>query len=175
MPEGPQGPVDPQFPQQTPPSTDPHERIDGLRAWLSQLDHTVTVRTWILGLLLLLTLAVAVAGLVIGLQARDSQIDAGEINRLDDRIEAVETNIATLQAAAAETLEGDFATVTEELDKLRRQINNLKDSQEATDSELTALNDEITDLTGQISDLETRIDELQEEIDAIEQQPPPAD
>lgn len=174
LPNDPQAPpTDPGQPLPPQPQKDPHERIDGLRAWLSQLDHTVTVRTWILGLLLLLTLAVAVAALVIGLQVRDQQIDQGEIAQLSDRIEAVETQVAQMQAAASDAIETDFATLVEDVEKLQNQVRNLRDASDATDEELTRLDNEIQDLNDTIGELETRIDELQSEIDAIEQQPDP--
>src|SRR5919201_7117576 len=49
----------------TPAPADPHQRIDGLRAWLAQVDRKLGVRTYIGAAIAVLALAAAVAALVL--------------------------------------------------------------------------------------------------------------
>src|ERR671910_2336913 len=61
QPGGPQRP--PQPAAGKPPSVDPHERIDGLRSWLAQVERRVALRTYIGAAIGVLALAAGGAGI----------------------------------------------------------------------------------------------------------------
>src|SRR5215208_627862 len=93
----PPGPQPPQSPAEQPPaapgapggaspavadaSADPHERIDGLRSWIAQLERKLNVRTIAIGVVAVLALAGAIYGIVL---ARDTDKDAATEAQLED-------------------------------------------------------------------------------------------
>ncbi len=154
--------------QASAPEQDPHERIDGLRAWLAQLDHTVTVRTWVLGIVMLLTLAVAVAGLVIGLQLRGDHVGEDDLDDLSARITAIESQVSSLANAPAPTYGDELTQLGDRVDNLARRIRRVDNAQEANGSELGDLDDRVGGLGDDLDDLSGRADDLQSAIDALE-------
>src|SRR5688500_2241646 len=68
------------------PSEDPHERLDGLRAWLAQVDRKVGVRTYAGGAAVVLALAAGIVGVVLALSAKDESATKAEVEALREEI-----------------------------------------------------------------------------------------
>ncbi|HLM32071.1 MAG TPA: hypothetical protein VK326_10470 [Solirubrobacterales bacterium] len=121
--------------------------IEGLRAWLAQLDRTVAVRTWIAAIALVLALAAGGAGVYFGLSAKDESATKDDVRALRDQVETVKRE--TSQAAKE-----SVASVTDRLDALESRVSTIASGQRTSDSELSVVQDDIDDLRSQLADLE---------------------
>ena len=124
------------------------ERIEGLRAWIAQLDRKLSIRSFAGGAALVLALAAGIVGVVLALSAKDESATKDEVRSLRDQVEAV-------QEEASKAAEDDLATLTERLDALEGRINSIAGGQRTTESELSVVQDDIDDLRSQISDLKS--------------------
>lgn len=122
------------------------ERVDGLRAWLGQLDRKLGVRTYALGAAVVLALAAGIVGVVLAVSAKDESATKGELRALRDEVQGVGEEAA---AAAAD----DVASLSSRLDDLETQVNGLAGDQRTTGGELSVVQDDIEDLRNTISDL----------------------
>ena len=77
-------PVTGEQPAADPHSTDPHERIDGLRAWLAQVDRKLGIRTYALAAGIVLALAAAAVALVFALQLQEDSATNDDLQALKD-------------------------------------------------------------------------------------------
>ena len=135
----------------TPPhSTDPHERIDGLRTWLAQVDHKLSVRAYALGAATVLALAAAAVAIVLILQTQDESATKSDLRDLRGELGAVEESASE---AAAE----DIEPVSERLDRLEGQVSSLRSDQRTGEDELSVVQDDIDDIRKQINDLERSV------------------
>jgi len=132
----------------TPPhSTDPHERIDGLRAWLAKVDRKLGVRTYAIGAASVLALAAAAVAIVLILQTRDDSATKADLSDLRGELGAVEESASE---AAAE----DIEPVSQRLDRLEDQVSSLRSNQRTGEDELSVVQDDIDDIRKQINALE---------------------
>ena len=69
---------------------DPQERIDGLRAWVADLDRKLGVRTYIGGALVVLALAAAGVALFLTLSLKQDAATKDDLNALRDQLSSVE-------------------------------------------------------------------------------------
>ena len=69
---------------------DPHERIDGLRAWVAQVDRKLGVRTYVGAAIAVLALAAAAVGLVLTLSLKQDAATNDDVQSLRDQISAVQ-------------------------------------------------------------------------------------
>lgn len=124
------------------------ERVDGLRAWLGQLDRKLSVRTYALGAAVVLALAAGIVGVVLAVSAKDESATKEELRMLRGEVQGVGE-----EAAAA--AEDDVASLTTRLEELEARVTTLGSDQRTTEGELSVVQDDIADLRTQISDLET--------------------
>lgn len=116
--------------------------LDGLRAWIAQVDRKVGVRTYAGAAAVVLALAAGLVGAYLGATAKDESATKTEVESLRDQLEAV-------QAEAASAAEESVATVNQRLDELETRLNTLSSSQQTTESELQVVQDDIDELRTQ--------------------------
>ena len=127
-------------------SGDPQQRIDGLSAWLAELDRKVGIRTYAAAAAVVRGLAVAIVALVLTLQTQNDAVTQGELDALDARISGVERR-------ARDAARDDVAELQSQINDLERRVSRLADDAEATDRKLDVIRDDINDLRNQISEL----------------------
>jgi uncharacterized protein HemX len=129
------------------PSADPHERIDGLRAWLAQVDRRLAIRTYAIGAAVVLALAAGIVGVVLAISAKDESATKDDFRALSEQLEAVEQE-------ATQAAEEEVGALTDRVDALDQQLSAIASSQRTTEDELSVVQDDIDDLRQQISNLD---------------------
>jgi uncharacterized protein HemX len=135
-------------PAQKTVSGTPEERIDGLRAWIAQVDRTVGVRSYAGGAAIVLALAAGIVGVVLALSAKDESATKDELRELRDQV----ADVSQEASAAAEEQVG---TLTDRVAALEDQVSSLSGDKTTIERELEVVQDDIDDLRNQISDLES--------------------
>jgi septal ring factor EnvC (AmiA/AmiB activator) len=125
----------------------PEQRLEGLRAWVAQIERKLGIRSLAGGAALVLALAAGIVGVVLALSAKDESATKSEVRSLAGELESV-------QREAAEAAEEDVASVLDRLDALEGRVNTIASGQRTTESELEVVQDDIEDLRGQVTDLE---------------------
>lgn len=138
----------------------PQEQIDGLRAWVAQLDRRLGVRSLALGLAVVIALAAGVVGVVLAQDAKDNSATKDEVASLRDQVSATTKE-------ASQATQDTIAELEESIDALEARVSTIASSQRTSDSELEVAQDDIEELRGQITDLEN-------EVNSIDTTPPPA-
>jgi uncharacterized protein HemX len=133
--------------QRPPQSVDPHERIDGLRSWLAQVDRKLGLRTYVGAALTVLALAAGGAALVLALGAKEDAATDADVQNLREELTGVEQT-------AAEAAQEDVQSLNESIADIEDQISRLESEQRSQNNELSVVQDDIQDLRNQISDLE---------------------
>ena len=136
-------------PQPTPAprqSSDPHERIDGLRAWLAAVDRKLGVRSYAGGAAVVLALAAGIIGVVLALSAKDESATKGEVREVREQLVAVEQE-------ASSAAEEEVNALTDRVEALEEQLSDANGDQTTLERELEVVQDDIDDLRTQISDL----------------------
>ena len=143
-----QSPQPTQTPQAapTPPRARPdaHERIDGLRAWIAQLDRKLGTRTYLLGALALLAAAAAAAALVLVIQLKQDAATEDDVNVVRDQITGVE------QSATSAAQQG-VSSLEQRLSDLETEVSQLSNDQRTSKRELQVVQDDIKELRSQAS------------------------
>lgn len=123
------------------------ERIDGLRAWIAQLDRRLGIRTWVGAVALVLALAAGIVGVVLAIDARDESATKADARALSEQIDAV-------QKEASSTAQRTVAQLNERVDALEQRMNTIASGQRTSDSKLSVVEDDINELRSQIAALE---------------------
>jgi uncharacterized protein HemX len=127
---------------------DPHERIDGLRKWIGEVERKLGTRTWLALAVGVVALAAAAAAIVLGQGTREDSATDADVQNLREELTGVEQS-------AAQAAEEDVRSLSSRLSTLEDQVSKLRGDQSTTDSELTVVQDDIDDLRSQISDLDS--------------------
>jgi uncharacterized protein HemX len=125
-------------------SADPQERIDGLRAWLAQVDRKLGVRSYAGGAAIVLALAAGIVGVVLALSAKDESATKDDLAKLRDQV----AEVSQQASAAAEEQVGSLA---DRVQALEEQVSSLSGDQRTTERELQVAQDDIDDIRTQIS------------------------
>ena len=125
--------------------TDPQERIDGLRAWVAQVDRKLGVRTYVGAAIAVLALAAAAVGLVLTLSLKQDAATDAEIQSLRDQISAVEQT-------ASQAAQEDVQALDRRLTELEAEVNRLSAGQTTTRRELKVVQDDIKELRSQVAE-----------------------
>jgi uncharacterized protein HemX len=126
---------------------DPHERIDGLRSWLAQVERKLGIRTYIGAALAVLALAAGGAGVFLALRAEEDAATESDVENLREELTGVEQT-------AAEAAQQDVQAINETVADLEQQISRLQSEQRSQTDELSVAEDDIQDLRDQISELD---------------------
>ena len=123
---------------------DPQERIDGLRAWVAQVDRKLGVRTYVGAAIAVLALAAAAVGLVLTLSLEQDAANDSDVQSLRDQISAVEQS-------ASQAAQEDVQTLDRRLTDLEAQVNSISTRQTTARRELKVVQDDIKELRSQVS------------------------
>ncbi len=131
-----------------PHSAEPHERIDGLRAWLAQVDRKLGIRTYAFAAAIVLALAAAGIALVFALQLQED-------SATKDGLQNLRAQIGAAEQSASEAAQEDLQSLSDRVGALEGQVSSLRDDQGTTSDELRVAEDDIEELRGQIDELES--------------------
>jgi uncharacterized protein HemX len=122
----------------------PEQRIEGLRAWIAQVDRKLGIRTYAGGAAVVLALAAGIVGVVLALSAKDESASKDDVTALSEQVQT-----ATQQAS--ESAAKDLSSISQQLDELENRVSALASSQRTTESQLQVARDDIDELRSQVS------------------------
>jgi septal ring factor EnvC (AmiA/AmiB activator) len=142
-------PAEPQVktPQEAAASQDPAEKLEGVHAWVAQLDRKLQTRFYALAAAVVLALAAGIVAVVLALGVQDDSATKGELQELRDQVDN-----ATKSASAA--AEDDVADLDDRLAEIESQLESLSSDQSTTNKEVSVVQDDIADLRDQIDAVE---------------------
>jgi cell division protein FtsL len=123
---------------------DPQERIDGLRAWVAQVERKLGVRTYVGAAIVVLALAAAAVGLALTLSLKQDAATNDDIGSLRDQISAVEQS-------ASQAAQEDVQALDRRLTELEAEVNRISAGQTTTRRELRVVQDDIKELRSQVA------------------------
>ena len=129
----------PEGPAAARPSADLQERMEGLRAWLAQLDRKLGLRTYVGAAIAVLTLAAAVVALVLVLSLRQ---DAAT----EDDVQALRDEISSVEQSASQAADSRVSALEQRLDDLEDEVNRISTAQSTSRRELEVIQDDIREL-----------------------------
>jgi septal ring factor EnvC (AmiA/AmiB activator) len=135
-------------PADTPSGEQPTTTLEGLRAWVAQIDRKLGTRFYAIGAATVLALAAGIVGIVLALQVKD---DSATDADLDD----LRQELAGVERSASQAAEEDVAALGDRVSQLESQVQALRGDQTSTDQEISVIQDDIEDLRNDISALET--------------------
>ena len=127
----------------------PEQRIEGLRAWIAQVDRKLGVRTYAGGAAVVLALAAGIVGVVLALSAKDESATKDEVARFATRSRPSSRRPPRPPRRTS-------PRSPSRIDALEGRVNTIAGGQRTTESELSVVQDDIDDLRSQISDLDAR-------------------
>ena len=142
-------PPEPQVktPQEMAASADPNEKLEGVHAWVAQLDRKLQTRFYALAAAAVLALAAGIVAVVLALGVQDDSATKAELEELRDQVDN-----ATKSASAA--AQDDVADLDDRLAEIEAQIESLSSDQNTTNREISVVQDDIADLRDQIDAVE---------------------
>jgi uncharacterized protein HemX len=123
---------------------DPQERIDGLRAWVAQVDRRLGVRTYVGAALVVLALAAAAVGLALTLSLEQDAATNDDIQSVRDQVSAVEQS-------ASQAAQKDLQALDRRLTELEAEVNRISTAQTTSRRELKVVQGDIKELRSQLS------------------------
>jgi septal ring factor EnvC (AmiA/AmiB activator) len=123
---------------------DPQERIDGLRAWVAQVDRKLGVRTYVGAALAVLALAAAAVGLALTLSLEQDAATNDDIQSVRDQVSAVEQS-------ASQAAQKDVQALDRRLTELEAEVNRISTGQTTSRRELKVVQGDIKELRSQLS------------------------
>ncbi len=130
------------------------EQIEGLRAWIAQVERKLGIRSLAGGLAIVLALAAGIVGVVLAMSAKDESATKAEVDSLAEQVSASTKEVS--QAA-----EDDLSAINDRIEALEGRVATVASSQRTTESEIQVLQDDIDELRTDVSDVETRVGELE--------------
>jgi septal ring factor EnvC (AmiA/AmiB activator) len=142
-------PPEPQVktPQEAAASQDPAEKLEGVHAWVAQLDRKLQTRFYALAAAAVLALAAGIVAVVLVLGVQDDSATKAELQELRDQVDN-----ATKSASAA--AQDDVADLDDGLAEIESQLESLSSDQSTTNKEVSVVQDDIADLRDQIDAVE---------------------
>jgi peptidoglycan hydrolase CwlO-like protein len=126
------------------------EQIDGLRAWIAQVDRRLGIRTLAIGVAVVLALAAGIVGVVLAKDAKDNSATKDEVASLRDQVSA-----STKEAS--QSTQDTISEINDRIEALEGRVATIASSQRTSDSELDVAKDDIEELRGQITDLQNEV------------------
>jgi TolA-binding protein len=130
------------------------EQIDGLRAWIAQVDRRLGIRTLALGLAVVLALAAGIVGVVLAKDAKDNGATKNEVASLRDRVSA-----STKEAS--QSTQDTIDEINGRIEALEGRVATIASTQRTSNSELDVAKDDIEELRGDITDLQNQVNSLE--------------
>jgi cell division protein FtsB len=97
--------------------------LDGLRAWIGEVERKLGMRTRVFLVLAAIAIAGAAAGIYLALDAADESVSKDEVRALQEQVEAASGAIGTTggETAAVAALEGEVKALREQIAELRSE------------------------------------------------------
>jgi septal ring factor EnvC (AmiA/AmiB activator) len=134
-------------PQEAAASTDPGEKLEGVHAWVAQLDRKLQTRFYALAAAAVLALAAGIVAVVLALGVQDDSATKSELAELRDQVD-------NATKSASDAAQDDVADLDDRLSEIESQIESLASGQSTTDKELSVVQDDIADVRDQIDSVE---------------------
>jgi septal ring factor EnvC (AmiA/AmiB activator) len=122
--------------------------IDGLRAWVAQLDRKLGTRFYALGAATVLALAAGIVGIVLVLGVKEDSATKDDLKELRGEVAGVERS-------ASEAARDEVAALGDRVSQLESQVQALRTDQTASDREISVIQDDIADLRDDVTALES--------------------
>ena len=160
-------PPEPQVktPQEAAASADPAEKLEGVHAWVAQLDRKLSTRFYALGAAAVLALAAGIVAVVLALGVQDDSATKGELTELRDQVD-------NATKSASDAAQDDLAELDARLSEVETQIEQIQGSQSENTRELSVVQDDVADLREQIDAVEQAQDDA---AAAADDDPPDTD
>ena len=129
------------------PAPEPNT-LDGLRAWVAQIDRKLGTRFYALGAATVLALAAGIVGIVLTLGVKEDSATDADLEDLREEVSGVERS-------ASQAAEEQVATLGDRVSQLETQVQALRSDQTSTDQEISVVQDDIADLRDDVSALES--------------------
>jgi len=154
-------PPEPQVktPQEAAASADPAEKLEGVHAWVAQLDRKLSTRFFALGAAAVLALAAGIVAVVLALGLQDDSATKAELTELRDQVD-------NATKSASDAAQDDVAEIDERLAEVESQIEQIQGSQSTATQELSVVQDDIADLRDQIDAVEQAQEDAAASADA---------
>jgi septal ring factor EnvC (AmiA/AmiB activator) len=134
-------------PQEAAASADPNEKLEGVRAWVAQLDRKLQTRFYALGAATVLALAAGIVAVVLALGVQDDSATKGQLAELRDQVD-------NATRSASDAAQDDLADLEDRLSEIETQLEALRSDHSATNREVSVVQDDIADLRDQIDAVE---------------------
>jgi septal ring factor EnvC (AmiA/AmiB activator) len=134
-------------PQEAAASADPAEKLEGVHAWVAQLDRKLQTRFYALAAAAVLALAAGIVAVVLALGVQDDSATKSELQELRDQVD-------NATKSASDAAQDDVADLDDRLAEIESQIESLSSDQSTTNKELSVVQDDIADLRDQIDSVE---------------------
>ena len=146
-------------PQEAAASADPNEKLEGVHAWVAQLDRRLQTRFYALGAATVLALAAGIVAVVLALGVQDDSATKGQLEELRDQVD-------NATKSASDAAQDDVADLDERLSEIETQLESLRSDQGTTSKEISVVQDDIADLRDQIDAVEQAQDDAAASDDA---------
>jgi uncharacterized protein HemX len=123
-------------------SPDPAQPVDGLRAWLAQVDRKLGIRTYVGLALAVLALAAGGAAIYLTLSLKQDAATKDNVNALRNQVSGV-------QASATQAAQDSVKSLNQRLTQLESEVGKLSTGQKTSKRELQVLQDDIRQLRSQ--------------------------
>jgi septal ring factor EnvC (AmiA/AmiB activator) len=152
-------PPEPQVktPQEAAASADPAEKLEGVHAWVAQLDRKLQTRFYALAAAAVLALAAGIVAVVLALGVQDDSATKAELQELRDQVDSA-------TRSASDAAQDEVAELDERVAEIETQLESLRSDQGATNREISVVQDDIADLREQID----AVEQAQEDAAAAE-------
>ena len=152
-------PPEPQVktPQEAAASADPAEKVEGVHAWVAQLDRKLQTRFYALAAAAVLALAAGIVAVVLALGVQDDSATKAELQELRDQVD-------NATRTASDAAQDEVAELDERVAEIESQLESLRSDQGAITREISVVQDDIADLREQID----AVEQAQEDAAATE-------
>ena len=134
-------------PQEAAASPDPAEKLEGVHAWVAQLDRKLQTRFYALGAAAVLALAAGIVAVVLALGLQDDAATKRQLEELRDQVD-------NATQSASDAAQDDVADLGDRVSEIESQLEALRSDQGATQREISVVQDDIADLREQIDSVE---------------------
>ena len=139
-------------PQEAAASADPAEKLEGVHAWVAQLDRKLSTRFYALGAAAVLALAAGIVAVVLALGVQDDSATKAQLTELRDQVD-------NATKSASDAAQDDVAELDARLAEVESQIEQIQGAQSASSRELSVVQDDVADLREQIDAVEQAQDD----------------
>jgi uncharacterized protein HemX len=119
------------------------QRIDGLRAWLAQVDRRLGIRTYLGAALAVLAVAAAGVALYLAISVKQDTATKDDLQSVRDQVSGVERS-------AAQAAQSRVRSIDLRLTDLESRVDRLSTDQTTSKRELQVIQDDIKELRNQV-------------------------